>query len=138
MRDQLTPEPEDEGPAPGASLPPGDGVPAPAPFNSERDDDRGPRAGEYGGDYPPAGGWAVDLSRESGAGVELAAEPRRAVAGFGVRQRMAGSAPLTNVLFTTGPTLNQGNEGACVGFRLGGRRERDDAAALPGHPGAAR
>jgi hypothetical protein len=37
---------------------------------------------------------------------------------FGVRRRLLGSAPLTDHLWPVGPVLDQGTEGACVGFGI--------------------
>jgi hypothetical protein len=111
MRANLTPEPvDDESPAPAAPMPPVDGAPVPAPFDSERPDP-GPRAGEYGDDAPaepvsdfrtPALTWRPNHDERS--------------RDFGLRQRLTASAPLTNVLLCTGPPLDQGAEGDCVGF----------------------
>jgi hypothetical protein len=112
MRDQLTPEPETEDPAPGDPVTPAG--PAPAPFNSERDDDPGPRAGEYGADYPPPAGLEPPGSPTPALTWRPNHDPQSR--SFGVRQRLTGSAPLTDVLLSTGPVLDQGSEGACVGF----------------------
>jgi hypothetical protein len=111
MRANLTPEPvDDESPAPAAPMPPVDGALVPAPFDSERPDP-GPRAGEYGDDAPaepvsdfrtPALTWRPNHDERS--------------RDFGLRQRLTASAPLTNVLLCTGPPLDQGAEGDCVGF----------------------
>jgi hypothetical protein len=127
MRDQLTPEPETEDPAPGAPVPPA--VPAPAPFDSERPDP-GPRAGEYGGDYPPA-----DFRLEHTPVLNWRPNHDERSRSFGVRQRLTASAPLTNVLFTTGPVLDQGTEGACVGFGSADAANVMTLLRSPGTPG---
>jgi hypothetical protein len=126
MRDTVTHGPETEDPAPGDPVTPAG--PAPAPFNSEHRDPE-PRAGEYGADYPPAG---VDLP--GGPVPALNWRPNHDPASrlFGVRQRLTGSAPLTDVLLSTGPVLNQGAEGACVGF---GSADAANVLALLRAPG---
>lgn len=134
MRAQLAgPEPEDGAPAPvaGSVTPAAGAGPEPAPFGTERPDP-GPRAGEYGADWRP-----VDLGdgRTAYLGpLEDGLEPVEPVSGFvtpvldwrsnhdersrgfGLRERLTASAPLTNVLLSTGPALDQGTEGDCVGF----------------------
>jgi hypothetical protein len=121
MRANLTPEPgEDVPPVPGAgSVSPAAGAapePAPVPFSSEQREeyDPGPRAGEYGADLVEA----VDNPPSSRDAPTLDWRSRHdeRSRGFGVRQRLTASAPLTNVLLSTGPALDQGAEGACVGF----------------------
>jgi hypothetical protein len=130
MRATVTPEPgEDVPPAPVAeSVTPAAGaVPAPAPFDSERPDP-GPRAAEYGADAPP-------LEQRSFSGtpaLDWRPNHDERSLGFGVRERLTGSAPLTNVLLSTGPALDQGAEGACVGF---GTADAGNVLRLLARPG---
>lgn len=124
MRRSFTAGPDTDDPAPEAtSLPPTDGA-SPAPlevpaFENERDYDPGPRAAEYGADAGPPIARPTDRNQQAAAGGPALNwrpnhDPRSRL--FGVRQRLTASAPLTNVLLTTGPALDQGDEGACVGF----------------------
>jgi hypothetical protein len=126
MRDTVTHGPETEDPAPGDPVTPAG--PAPAPFNSEHRDPE-PRAGEYGADYPPA---AVDLPGSPTPALNWRPNHDQRSRSFGVRQRLTGSAPLTDVLLSTGPVLNQGAEGACVGF---GSADAANVLALLRAPG---
>jgi hypothetical protein len=138
MRASVTPEPgEDVPPVPGAgSVSPAAGAapePAPVPFSSEQREeyDPGPRAGEYGADWAPVESLRTpdgqDPRRDDLSGRIAPPAPSSVVLdwrsrhdpesrNYGVRQRLTASAPLTNVLLSTGPALDQGAEGACVGF----------------------
>jgi hypothetical protein len=116
MRAAVTPEPlEDEPPASAAeSVTPAVGAaPAPAPFSGSEQSDRGPRAGEYGGDL--AGLDAPAPTRDVPV-LDWRPNHDERSRGFGIRQRLTASAPLTPVLLSTGPALDQGVEGDCVGF----------------------
>jgi hypothetical protein len=111
MRATVTPEPgEDVPPAPEASLPPVS--PAPAPFDSERPDP-GPRAGEFGAELD---GLDVPAPSRVAPVLDWRSRHDERSRDFGLRERLTASAPLTNVLLSTGPALDQGTEGDCVGF----------------------
>lgn len=112
----------DPGPAPAPDPAPMTPDPDPAPVPSNAPPafiSEHPRDDRRAGDAPE---WAPPLE---------VLDPRRPVLNwrprhdprsrrFGIRRALTGSAPLQPVNLPNGPVLDQGNEGACVGFAAAG------------------
>jgi hypothetical protein len=113
----LGPMAESPEPAPVESLPPAPPVsapepPAPAPADTaERADSN--RAATVA-DHRPAGPASVFISEQGRSLTWRSRHDPRSLA-YGIRPRLAGSAPITDHLWPVGPVLDQGAEGECVG-----------------------